>query len=103
MRSIQCAARAPDQAHRDSILLARGTTHRVMSPWEFMQRPAALVQRRRLHLIRLHGAPSPNTKLRANLPKRITDRSAMLCGTLLRRVDVAAAVWDEGPADIVCS
>ena len=28
-----------------------GTTHRVMSPLEFMQRPAALVPRPRLHLI----------------------------------------------------
>jgi hypothetical protein len=46
-----------------------------------------------------HGIPS----CARTCAKRITDRSAMLCGTLLRRVDVAAAVWDEGPADVVCS
>ena len=32
-----------------------GTTHLVMSPLEFLQRLAALVPRRRLHLIRFHG------------------------------------------------
>jgi hypothetical protein len=32
-----------------------GTTHRVMSPPEFMQRLASLVPRPRLHLIRCHG------------------------------------------------
>ncbi|HMO49440.1 MAG TPA: transposase [Rubrivivax sp.] len=42
-----------------------GTTHLVMSPLEFMQRLAALVPRPRLHLIRLHGVPAPNVKLRA--------------------------------------
>ena len=33
-----------------------GTTHLVLSPLEFMQRPAALVPRPRLHLIRLVSA-----------------------------------------------
>ena len=42
-----------------------GTTHRVMSPLEFMQRLAALVPRPRLHLIRFHGVLEPNAKLRA--------------------------------------
>ncbi len=42
-----------------------GTTHRVMSPLEFMQRLAALVPRPRLHLIRYHGVLAPNAKLRA--------------------------------------
>lgn len=74
----------------------------MSSPLGFMQRPAALLPRPRLHLIRLHGAPSANAKLRANVTQRITDRSAS-CGTWLRRVDAAAAVWDEMPADIVCS
>ena len=44
-----------------------GTTHRVISPLEFMQRLAALVPRPRLHLIRLvppqelpQEAPRPN-------------------------------------------
>ena len=43
------------------------TTHRVMSPLEFMQRLAALVPRPRLHLIRLHGVLAPNAKLRAQV------------------------------------
>jgi len=42
-----------------------GTTHLVMSPPEFMQRPTALVPRPRLHLIRFHGVLAPNAKLRA--------------------------------------
>ena len=42
-----------------------GTTHLVMSPLEFMQRPAALVPRPRLHLIRFHGVLAPNAKLLA--------------------------------------
>jgi len=44
-----------------------GTTHLVMSPLEFMQRLAAPVPRPRLHLIRFHGALSPNAKLQALL------------------------------------
>jgi hypothetical protein len=36
-----------------------GTTHRVTSPLEFMQRLAALVPRPRLHLIRFHGVLTP--------------------------------------------
>jgi hypothetical protein len=42
-----------------------GTTHRVMSPLEFMQRPAARVPRPRLHLIGFHCVVAPNAKLRA--------------------------------------
>ena len=42
-----------------------GITHIVMSPLEFMQRPAALVPRPRLHLIRFHGVLAPNAKLSA--------------------------------------
>ena len=42
-----------------------GTTHIRMSPLEFMQRPAALVPRPRLHLIRFHGVLAPNAGLRA--------------------------------------
>ena len=38
-----------------------------MSPLEFMQRLAALVPRPRLHLIRFHGVPAPNAKLRAQV------------------------------------
>jgi hypothetical protein len=41
-----------------------GTTHLVMIPLEFMQRLAALVPRPRLHLIRFHGVPARNAKLR---------------------------------------
>jgi len=40
------------------------TTHLVMSPLEFMQRLAALMQLPRLHLIRSHGVMAPNAKLR---------------------------------------
>lgn len=36
-----------------------GTMHLVMSILEFMQRPAALVPRPRLHLIRFHGVLAP--------------------------------------------
>jgi hypothetical protein len=42
-----------------------GTTHLVMSPLEFMQRLAVLVNSPRLHLIRFHGNLAPNAKLRA--------------------------------------
>ena len=44
-----------------------GTTRLVMSPLEFMQRLAALVPRPRLHLIRVHGVPAPNAKMRAQV------------------------------------
>ncbi len=43
------------------------TTHRVMSPLEFMQRLAALVPRPRLHLIRYHGVLAHNARLRARV------------------------------------
>lgn len=36
-----------------------------MSPLELMQRPAALVPRPRLQLIRGHGVRAPNAQLRA--------------------------------------
>jgi hypothetical protein len=42
-----------------------GTTHRVMSPLQFMQRVAALLPRPRLHLIRFHGVLAPNARLRS--------------------------------------
>ncbi len=42
-----------------------GTSHINMSPLESMQRPAALVPRPRLRLIRFHGALAPHAKLRA--------------------------------------
>ena len=41
-----------------------GTSHHVMTPMEFMQRLVALVPRPRLHLIRFHGVPASNAKLR---------------------------------------
>src|SRR5262249_32777943 len=52
-----------------------GTTHIVMEPLEFVERPAALVPRPRLHLIpfgrlragRFHGVLAPNTKLRSKI------------------------------------
>jgi subtilisin family serine protease len=37
-----------------------------------------------------------------DVTKRLTDRSAMLCGTSLRRVDAAGAVKDQVPPDIIC-
>ena len=42
-----------------------GTTHIVLSPFEFMQRLATLVPRPRLNLIRFHGVLAPNAKLRS--------------------------------------
>ncbi len=47
-----------------------GTTHIVMSPLQFMQRLAALVQRPRLHLICFHRVLAPNAKLRAAIVPR---------------------------------
>jgi len=44
-----------------------GTTHRVMSPRQFMPRLAARVPRPRLHLIRFHGVLAPHAKLRAQV------------------------------------
>ena len=38
-----------------------------MEPLEFMERLAALVPRPRLHLIRFHGVPAPNAKLRSKI------------------------------------
>ena len=38
-----------------------GTSHIVMSPLEFMQRPAARARRPRLHLIRFHGVLAPSS------------------------------------------
>jgi hypothetical protein len=38
-----------------------------MAPLEFIQRLAALVPRRRLHLIRFHGVLAPNAKLRREI------------------------------------
>jgi subtilisin family serine protease len=37
-----------------------------------------------------------------DVTKRLTDRSAMLCGTTLRRVDAAGAVQDQVPPNITC-
>jgi subtilisin family serine protease len=51
---------------------------------------AALVRARNLAL-----AP-------ADVAKRVTRASAMLCGTRLRQVDAAAAVLNQVPPDIVC-
>lgn len=41
------------------------TTHRIMSPLEFMQPLAALTPRTRLHLICFHGARAASAKLQA--------------------------------------
>lgn len=41
-----------------------GTTH-ILEPLEFIERPAALVPRPRLRLIRFHGVLAPNAKLRS--------------------------------------
>jgi hypothetical protein len=37
-----------------------------------------------------------------DVTKRLTDRSAMLCGTSLRRIDAAGAVLDYVPPDVAC-
>ena len=44
-----------------------GTTHRVTSPLDFMQRPLAPAPRPRVLLIRFHGVLPPNAKLRAQV------------------------------------
>jgi Putative transposase len=53
-----------------------GTTHLVMSPLEFMQRPAALVPRPRLHVIRFHGVLASNAKLRALVVPQVPEPPA---------------------------
>ena len=53
-----------------------GTTHQVMSPLEFMQRLAALVPRRRLHLIRFHGVLALHAKRRARVVPRPCEEPA---------------------------
>jgi hypothetical protein len=47
-----------------------------MSPLEFMQRPATLVPRPRLHLFRFHGVLAPNAKLRALVVPQEPEASA---------------------------
>ena len=37
-----------------------------------------------------------------DVTKQLAERSAMLCGTTLRRIDAAGAVQDQVPPDIVC-
>ena len=64
-----------------------GTTRPVMSPLEFMQRLAALVPRPRLHLIRFHGVPAPNAKLRAMVVPQGPDER-LLCLYQFRASDV---------------
>ncbi len=60
------------------------TTPIVMSPFEFMQRLAALVPRPRLNLIRFHGVLAPNAKLRPQIipgrPDTLKDTSDELQG-----------------------
>ena len=53
-----------------------GTTHRVVSSLEYMQRLAALVPRPRLHLIRFHGVLAPNATLRARVMPQEAEASA---------------------------
>src|SRR5262245_5180016 len=52
-----------------------GTTHIVMEPLEFMERLAALVPRPCLHLIRFHGVPAPNAKLRSKIVPAPAERA----------------------------
>ena len=49
-------------------------------PLEFMQRLAALVPRRRLHLIRFHGVLAPNAKLRRQITPSPTERASSYRG-----------------------
>ena len=66
-----------------------GTTHIVMSPLEFIQRPAALVPRPRLHLIRFHGVLAPEaTQGGACLARR--GRSTRLRPDIIPNVPVNA-------------
>jgi hypothetical protein len=67
-----------------------------MSPLEFMQRPAALVPRPRLHLIRFHGVLAPN----ARLLKRVFEidmAHGPNCGGELK---IIAAILEGGPGHI---
>ena len=66
-----------------------GTTHRVKSPLEFMQRLAALAPRPRLHLIRFHGVLAPNAKLRAMVaPQGAPVREELACEAAVPRCEV---------------
>ena len=80
-----------------------GTTHIVMEPLEFVERPAALVPRPRLHLIpfgrlragRFHGVLAPNAKLRSQIVPAPAERAAETSsedahgqGAPARRVDL---------------
>ena len=53
-----------------------GTTHRVVSSLEYMQRLAALVPRPRLLLIRFRGVLAPNATLRARVMPQEAEASA---------------------------
>ena len=53
-----------------------GTTHRVVSSLEYMQRLAALVPRPRLHLIHFRGVLAPNATLRARVMPQEAEASA---------------------------
>ena len=72
-----------------------GTTHLVMNPLEFMQRPAALVPRPRLHLIRFHGVLAPNAKLRPPVvpqdPPAQAQAATEAAATAQREVDAVLA------------
>jgi hypothetical protein len=57
--------RAGGAQAQDSLARRHQASGLVMSPLEFMQRPAALMPRPRLHLIRFDGVLVPNAKPRA--------------------------------------
>ncbi|MBI5517248.1 MAG: transposase [Deltaproteobacteria bacterium] len=52
-------------AYRVKYEVVRGTTHRVMTPMEFMARLAALVPPPWIPLVRYHGVLAPNSPWRA--------------------------------------
>jgi hypothetical protein len=77
-----------------------GTTHRVMSPPEFLQRLAALVPGPRLHLIRFHGVLSPNAKLRPLLVPQGPPKGEQAPGVGASGVQCEAETAQAGPGRI---
>jgi putative transposase len=73
-----------------------GTTHLVMTPLEFLQRLAALVQRPRLHLIRFHGVLAPNAALRS----QIVPREANPETDIANRADDPPLDFTTGPDEL---
>ena len=68
-----------------------------MSPPEFMQRLAALVPRPRLHLIRFHGVPALNAKLRSLVVPQGPPKDEEVAGVAASGVQCEAETAQVGP------